>query len=179
MIPTGPHHGGSLADAREFYRSHVEADLARSRYPLERVTVRVWRARQALYGVKGPVAGLLRKASALVDVLWINMAMNSELPPEVCPGPGIWLHHGGRSLILHPSTRIGSDVDLYHDVTIGVRDERPAATIGDGVVLGVGCRVLGPVQVGAGAQVGANAVLVKDAEPGATYVGIPARRVGG
>lgn len=178
MIPTTPHHAGSLRDARAFYERMVAADLERCRYPLERVTVRVWRAGQALFAVKGPVAAALRKVVRVADLLWVNMAMNSELPTEVCPGPGIWLHHGGRSIVLHPSTRIGARVDVFHEVTVGVRDNRPAARIGDDVALSVGCRVLGPVEVAPGTVVGANAVLVKDTEPGGAYGGVPARKIG-
>lgn len=174
---TGSHHGGGLGAARTFYREMVAADLARNPYPLERITVRVWRAGNALHGVRGPVAGLLRKVYRLVDVAWCNAAMSSELPPEVCPGPGVRLHHGGRSMILHPSTRVGSRVSFFHEVTIGVRDDRPAATVEDDVAIGAGAKILGPVTLGQGSSVGANAVVLKDTEPGSSYAGVPAVRV--
>lgn len=170
-------HDGTLAGAREWYDRMIAADFERSLYPLERMTLRVWRAGQALDGVGGPVAALLRKLQRVADIAWCNAAMNSELPSQVKPGPGLLLHHGGRSIVLHPMTRIGANADIYHDVTVGVRDERPPATIGDDVFLAVGVRVLGPCQVADGTQVGANAVLVSDTEPGVTYVGIPARPV--
>ena len=51
------------------------------------------------------------------------------------------------------------------------------STIGSGVVIGSGAQVLGPIEVGEGAKVGANSVVTKDVAPGATVVGIPARPV--
>jgi serine O-acetyltransferase len=50
-------------------------------------------------------------------------------------------------------------------------------TIDDGAVLGAGCRVLGPIRVGANARVGAGAVVLEDVPSGATVVGVPARAV--
>lgn len=185
LQPTGdadmpkPHHGGGIRGAARTYQRLIAADLERNPYPLERMTVRVWRAGNVLYAQPGPVAALLRKVYRVADVVWCNAVMNSELPPEVCPGPGIRLHHGGRSLILHPSTQIGSRVSLYHEVTIGVRDDRSAAIVEDDVIIGAGAKILGPIRLGRGSAVGANAVMLQDALPGESYAGVPATRLDG
>jgi serine O-acetyltransferase len=65
---------------------------------------------------------------------------------------------------------------IYHDVTLGGRSLQKVKrhpTIGDGVVIGAGARVLGPVMVGDRAQIGANAVVVRDVPAGAVVVGVP------
>ncbi len=76
---------------------------------------------------------------------------------------------------------------LYHDVTLGgvapsvnsdsQRNQKRHPTLLDGVIVGSGAQILGPITVGAGARVGANAVVTKDVPAGATVVGIPARIV--
>ncbi|MEJ5887580.1 hypothetical protein WDZ16_03815 [Pseudokineococcus marinus] len=75
--------------------------------------------------------------------------------------------------MVHPSVRIGAGVTLYHRVTLGVRGGHQGPTLEDDVYVGTGAAVLGPVQLGAGCSVGANAVVVRDVEPGATAVGVP------
>jgi serine O-acetyltransferase len=65
---------------------------------------------------------------------------------------------------------------LYHSVTLGGRSMRRVKrhpTLGDGVTVGAGAVVLGPVTVGECAQIGANAVVVKDVPPHAVVVGVP------
>ena len=73
---------------------------------------------------------------------------------------------------------IGDDCTLYHGVTLGGTSWRKGKrhpTLENGVVIGAGAKVLGPITVGAGAKIGSNAVVVKDVPAGATAVGIPAR----
>jgi serine O-acetyltransferase len=67
---------------------------------------------------------------------------------------------------------------LYHDVTLGGRNlakVKRHPTVEDGVTIGAGARVLGPITVGAKAQIGANAVVVKDVPAGTVVVGVPGR----
>ena len=90
-------------------------------------------------------------------------------------------------VVIGETSVIGDDVTLYHDVTLGgispavdsqsQVNEKRHPTLQDGVIIGSGAQILGPITVGAGARVGANSVVLKDVAPGATVVGIPAKPV--
>lgn len=142
-----------------------------------RITLVIWRLGQALSGRPGTAAFLARRLVRAGDVCWTRAYVGADLPPQVAAGPGLRLPHGGRGVVLHPSVRIGAGVTLYHRVTVGVRDDRSAGTIGDGAYIGVGAAILGPVSLGADCRIGANAVVVRDIPPGATAVGVPAEVV--
>jgi serine O-acetyltransferase len=67
---------------------------------------------------------------------------------------------------------------MYHGVTLGGtswKEGKRHPTLGNGVVIGAGAKVLGPIYIGDGAKIGSNAVVVKDVPAGATAAGIPAR----
>ena len=94
-------------------------------------------------------------------------------------GPGFLVIHGFGTVI-GPRHRIGENFTVFQGVTIGQRhEERPdhRATIGDNCTFYAGSKVFGTVMVGDGVKLGANAVLLHDAEAYATYVGTPARMV--
>ena len=75
-------------------------------------------------------------------------------------------------IVIHRNTRLGNDVVIGHQVTLGGRDLTNAAPqVEDGVYIGAGAKILGGVRIGRGATVGANAVVTKDIPPGATVVG--------
>ena len=85
-------------------------------------------------------------------------------------------------VVIGETAIIGNRVTLYHDVTLGgtsLQAGKRHPTLEDEVVVGAGAQVLGPITVGAGAHVGANAVVVKDVRAGASVVGVPAREVQG
>jgi serine O-acetyltransferase len=90
-------------------------------------------------------------------------------------GPGLVLIHS-MGVVINGRVRGGSGVMIEHQVTIGA-ERRLSPVIGDGVFLGAGAKVLGPVTIGDGARVGANAVVLDDIPPHCTAVGIPARVV--
>lgn len=86
----------------------------------------------------------------------------------------VLIHSGG--VYINSSVRGGRDVHVEHQVTIGAeRDQSPI--VGSGVFLGAGAKVIGPVRIGDGAKVGANAVVVKDVPEHTTVVGVPAKPV--
>lgn len=87
--------------------------------------------------------------------------------------PGVYIPHG--QVVVDGLTEVGSDVILFPWITIGLRAGNfNGPTVGDGVHVGTGSRVLGPLTLGNGSYVGANAVVISDVPADATVVGVPA-----
>jgi len=111
-----------------------------------------------------------------------------EIHPGARIGERFFIDHG-MGVVIGETAEIGDDVTLYHDVTLGgiapsidsssQVDQKRHPTLCDGVIVGSGAQILGPITVGANARIGANAVVVKDVPAGVTVVGIPARIAGG
>lgn len=107
-----------------------------------------------------------------------------EIHPGATIGKRLFIDHG-TGVVIGETSEIGDDVTLYHDVTLGgvapsvdsdsQRNTKRHPTLEDGVIVGSGAQVLGPITVGECARVGANAVVTKDVPACATVVGIPAR----
>ena len=102
-----------------------------------------------------------------------------EIHPGAQIGRRFFIDHG-MGVVIGETAEIGDDCTLYHGVTLGGTSWHKGKrhpTLGNGVVLGAGAKVLGPITVGDGARIGSNAVVVKNVPPGATAIGIPARIV--
>lgn len=104
-----------------------------------------------------------------------------ELPYTVQLGRRVVFEHQ-HGIVVHGSTVIGDDCIIRQGVTLGLRsldrlDEAPV--LGRGVNVGAGAKVIGPVRVGDGAAIGANAVVLKDVPAGALAIGVPAELVRG
>jgi serine O-acetyltransferase len=100
-----------------------------------------------------------------------------EIHPGAKIGRRVFIDHG-MGVVIGETAELGDECTLYHGVTLGGttwNKGKRHPTLGRGVVIGAGAKLLGPIVVGDGARVGSNAVLVKDVPPGATAVGIPAR----
>ncbi|OIQ86898.1 serine acetyltransferase [mine drainage metagenome] len=100
-----------------------------------------------------------------------------EIHPGATIGHRVFIDHG-MGVVVGETAVIGDDCTLYHGVTLGGTSWKKGKrhpTLENGVVIGAGAKVLGPVTIGAGAKIGSNAVVVKDVPAGATAVGIPAR----
>jgi serine O-acetyltransferase len=165
---------GDLIPRLQAARRTLAADFARNPGADARATLVIWRLGQVGHGLPGAIGFVLRRLHGVVDAVWTRGVIGAEIPRSVAAGPGLLIPHACRGVILHPDTVIGSDVTLFHQVTIGVRDGGPPPRIGDSVYLGAGAKVLGTITLGTGARVGANAVVVRDVRAGATVVGVPA-----
>ena len=112
----------------------------------------------------------------LLLTLFNRVVFAVQLPAATTLGRGVKLNYSGLGTVLHPRAVIGNRVEIGPGVVIGGRSgiwEVPV--VEDDVQIGVGAKVLGPVRVGRGAIVGANAVVLHDVPPGAVVAGIPAR----
>lgn len=90
-------------------------------------------------------------------------------------GPGLVLIHS-MGIVINGRVRGGANVMIEHQVTIGA-EKRQMPVLGDDVFLGAGAKILGPITLGDGVRIGANAVVLQDIPPHCTAVGIPARVV--
>jgi serine O-acetyltransferase len=104
-----------------------------------------------------------------------------DVHPGAKIGKRFFIDHG--FTVIGESAEIGDDVTIYQHVTLG--GTNPTTGIGgkrhptlrNGVVVGSGAQILGPIEIGEGAKIGANSVVTKDVAPGQTVVGIPAKPV--
>jgi serine O-acetyltransferase len=100
-----------------------------------------------------------------------------EIHPGAIIGRRFFIDHG-MGVVIGETAMIGDDCTLYHGVTLGGTSWNKGKrhpTLANGVVVGAGAKILGPITIGQGARIGSNAVVVKDVPDGATAVGIPAR----
>jgi serine O-acetyltransferase len=100
-----------------------------------------------------------------------------EIHPGATIGRRFFIDHG-MGVVIGETAEIGDDVTLYHGVTLGGtswKEGKRHPTLGNGVVVGAGAKILGPILIGDGAKIGSNAVVVREVPAGATAAGIPAR----
>ena len=100
-----------------------------------------------------------------------------EIHPGATIGRRVFIDHG-MGVVIGETAIIGDDCTLYHGVTLGGTSWQKGKrhpTLEQGVVIGAGAKILGPIKIGKNAKIGSNAVVVKDVPENATAVGIPAR----
>lgn len=103
-----------------------------------------------------------------------------EIHPGAVIGRRFFIDHG-MGVVIGETTIIGDDCTLYHGVTLGGTSWNKGKrhpTLKNGVVVGAGAKILGPIDIGENARVGSNSVVLKAVADGATVVGIPGRVVG-
>lgn len=110
-----------------------------------------------------------------------RMVTAIDIHPGAKIGERFFIDHG--FTVIGETAEIGDDVTIYQSVTLGGTNPSTGVggkrhpTLKNGVVIGSGAQVLGPIEVGEGAKIGANAVVTKDVAPKSTVVGIPAKPV--
>ncbi len=110
---------------------------------------------------------------------WSRFFTAIDIHPGAKIGRNLFIDHG--FTVIGETAEIGDDVTIYQNVTLGGTNPTNGVagkrhpTIADGVIIGSGAQVLGPIRVGARARIGANAVVTKEVVDGATMTGIPAR----
>lgn len=109
----------------------------------------------------------------------IRFCFCAVIPPELEVGQNVIFAHNGLGIVIHPECKIGDNVLIGPNVTIGggTRTRPGAPIIGNNVVIGTGARILGGVRIGDNARVGANAVVLTDVPENALAVAVPARIV--
>ncbi len=169
---------GIIERMREDIRSVLERDPAAYSplqialtYPgiqavwMHRIANSLWRADMRLLAMM--VARLSR---------WLT---GIEIHPAAQIGRRLFIDHG-MGVVIGETAEIGSDVTIYHGVTLGgvsLAHGKRHPTLEDGVVVGAGAKVLGAVTIGSCTRIGANAVVVKDVEANMVVVGIPGKPV--
>ncbi len=129
-----------------------------------RVAHRMWREP----GLRLPARLLSQAARAVTGI---------EIHPGAQLGRRLFIDHG-MGVVIGETAVVGDDVLLFHGVTLGGRSMRRGKrhpTLGDNVTVGAGAKILGPVSIGSGAQIGANAVVITDVPIDHIAVGIPAK----
>ncbi len=132
---------------------------------IHRVSHRLWR-RGFFYAARW---------LAFLTRLWTNI----DIHPGATIGRRFFIDHGA-GVVIGETAEIGDDVTLYHGVTLGGTSwskGKRHPTLGDGVLIGAGAKILGPITLGDNVRVGANSVVVKDVPANRTVVGIPGRIV--
>ena len=120
----------------------------------------------------------LRYFARIVSYL-ARLTTNVDIHPGARIGRRFFIDHGA-CVVIGETSEIGDDVTLYHGVTLGGttwNKGKRHPTLGDGVVIGAGAKILGAITLGDQVRVGANSVVVKDVPAARTVVGIPGRIV--
>ena len=109
-----------------------------------------------------------------------------EIHPGATIGKNLFIDHG-MGVVIGETSIIGDNVTIYHAVTLGgispsidsdlQRNEKRHPTIGNDVVIGSGAQIIGPITVGKGARIAANAVVVNNVNDNTTMVGVPAKAI--
>src|SRR3954469_15962788 len=110
---------------------------------------------------------------------FVRAATGVEIHPAATIGPGLFIDHGS-GVVIGETAEIGEDVTLYQGVTLGgpgFATGKRHPTIEDNVTIGSGAKLLGPINIGHGAKIGANSVVITDVPAHATVVGNPGHPV--
>ena len=131
---------------------------------VDRLAHRLW--------LGGPVTKPLARILSQVARFFTGV----EIHPGARIGRRFFIDHG-MGVVIGETAEVGDDVLMYHQVTLGGRSRgrfKRHPTIGSNVLLGAGAKIIGPITIGDGTKIGANALVVKDVPPNSVVTGIPA-----
>jgi serine O-acetyltransferase len=129
----------------------------------------LWRLRTSCRRLRIPfVTSLLRRVQTVV--------FGVEIAKEVTLGRGVYFVHP-IGIVVGGHSRVGDRVKFLGSNTLGTVHDDGYPELESDVIVGVGARVLGPIRIGRGTVIGANAVVLQDLPPGSVAVGVPARIV--
>lgn len=178
-----PLRAALAADARVTAMHRGERHQFRSRLDLAGQILRLaWVSdaflAQALYRLKARLQALgVPVAPRVAHRLAMVLAQVSIGDPVVMEA-GVYVVHG--QIVIDGIVEIGAGTVISPFVTIGLRaGEVRGPTVGEGVSIGTGAKLIGPIRIGDGARIAAGAVVVDDVPPGATALGVPARVIPG
>ena len=157
-----------------------DLDAVRSRDPAARSTIEIVLCYPGLHAIWGHRAshwlwnrGLKLVARVLSTIVRAITAV--DIHPAATIGAGLFIDHA-MGVVIGETAVVGDDVTLYHGATLGgtkLNRGKRHPTVGDRVTIGAGAKILGPVTIGHGSRVGANAVVVKSVPPNSVVVGVP------
>jgi serine O-acetyltransferase len=122
----------------------------------------------------GPLAVVLCKFFVLRHRFW-SVVTGADIPLNCNIEGGLLIPHPN-GIVIHPDAKIGPNCLIFQQVTIGNRGPGVPEIAGH-VDIGAGARILGSVRIGAHAKIGANAVVLTDVPSGASFAGVPAKRI--
>lgn len=170
-----------------FSRLREDLSSVRSRDPAARST---WEVLTCYPGVHALLLHRLAHWAWTHKLYWLGRFVSHlgrfltgiEIHPGAVVGRRVFIDHG-MGVVIGETAEVGDDCTIYQAVTLGgtslYRGEKRHPTLGKGVVVGAGAKVLGGFTVGDGAKIGSNAVVIKPVPEGATAVGNPARILDG
>lgn len=178
VLPSSGPMPGLWALLREDVRCVLERD------PAARSKFEVWTIYPGVQAV-----GLHRVAHGLWQRGWrylpraisffARWLTNVDIHPAARIGRRFFIDHGA-GVVIGETAEVGDDVTMYHGVTLGGTTWNPGKrhpTVGHGVLIGAGAKILGPIEIGHRARVAANSVVIENVPDGATVVGNPGRVV--
>ena len=130
-----------------------------------------------VYKLKFPILkNILWIVYLILDLIFVKAICGSEFSPLAQIGKNVNFIHNAQGVMIAGGASIGDNTVIYHQVTIGViNDKKGAPEIGKNVFIGAGAKILGPIKIGNNVKVGANSVVLCDVPDDCTVVGIPAR----
>ncbi|UBH11663.1 serine O-acetyltransferase [Macrococcus armenti] len=109
--------------------------------------------------------------------VFVKIYSNSDIHPKANIAKGLRLEHDGQGIVIHSSAIIGENARIFHNVTIGISNDKinKAAIIGNNCFIGTGSVIVGNINIGDNVIIGANSVVTKNIENNITVKGNPAK----